>query len=169
MTGVRFEISGAEVTLGVIARTVAKTDDARGLYDAIGGSLVASTQKRFEDEEDPTGTPWPDSLRKILLGGKTLSVRGGAGGLLGSLTHEASATGVAVGSNAIHAAIHQLGGVIRAKTAKGLRFRAPGKGGWVRKMAVTIPARPYLGLSGDDEQEIAALCADWLGAVNDAG
>ena len=54
---------------------------------------------------------------------------------------------------------------IRAKTSKGLVFRIDGK--WIRKRQVTvkvkIPARPFLGLSEDDMQEIKATLEDALG------
>lgn len=164
MTGVRMDITGFEATLSVLGAAIAKTDDARGLFDAIGMALVDSTQNRFETETDPTGSPWPDSLRKTLMGGRTLT---DTGTLVQSITYEATDGSVAVGTNLIYAAIHQLGGTIKAKTSKGLRFRGPGNGDWVNKSEVTIPQRAFLGLDADDEIEIRALCADWLGAVAD--
>ena len=51
------------------------------------------------------------------------------------------------------AGIHQTGGVIRAKTAKGLAFTlANGESAVVG--SVTIPARPYLGISEAEREEI---------------
>jgi phage virion morphogenesis protein len=166
MTGARLELTGAEETLSVLGGAIARTDDKRGLFDAIGASLVLSTQQRFEREEDPEGNPWPDSLRKTLMGGRTLT---DTAALVSSMTHAASENSVAVGTNLIYAAIHQTGGTIRAKTSRGLRFRGPGNGGWVTKQEVTMPRRAFLGLDDEDEAEIRALCADWLGAVDDAG
>lgn len=165
MTGVRYELTGKEETLRVLGEAVGRTEDKRGLMDAIGGSLVSSTQHRFETETDPDGNPWPDSLRKIVEGGRTLTE---TARLVSSLTHEASESSVAVGTNVVHGAIHQTGGVIRAKTSAGLRFRGAG-GGWVNKQSVTIPRRAFLGLGRADEVEIHALAADWLGAESDAG
>lgn len=165
MAGARMELTGREETLATLGETIARTEDKRGLFDAIGASLVVSTQKRFEDEADPDGNPWPDSLRKMLGGGRTLT---DTSALVQSITHEATEGSVAVGTNVIYAAIHQVGGTIRAKTSKGLRFRSPGNGGWVRKSEVEMPRRAFLGLDADDEAEIRALCADWLGAVDDA-
>lgn len=63
---------------------------------------------------------------------------------------------VEVGSNLVHAAIHQFGGVIRPRAAKLLMFR-----GHVAK-SVDIPARPYLGLSKEDERELVERTLDWL-------
>ncbi|WP_048646601.1 phage virion morphogenesis protein [Nitratireductor soli] len=164
--GARIELTGREETLSFLADAVGRTDDKRGLFDAIGASLVLSTQQRFEREEDPEGNPWPDSLRKLVEGGRTLTM---TARLVSSITHEASASAVAVGTNEIHGAIHQTGGTIRAKTSRGLRFRGPGNGGWVTTQEVTMPRRAFLGLDQDDEAEIRALSADWLGAEDDAG
>lgn len=171
MAGVRMELTGAEETLGFLGETIAKIDDARGLFDAIGGALVTSTQHRFETETDPEGNPWPASLRKLTVGGRTLT---DTAALVQSITHEATASSVAVGTNLIYAAIHQFGGTIKAKnpissfTEGGLRFRGPG-GSWVRKNEVEMPQRAFLGLDDGDQAEIRALCADWLGAVDEGG
>lgn len=166
MTGVRMELTGTEETLRVLGEAVEKTEDSRGLFDAIGAALVVSTQQRFESESDPEGNPWPASLRKTLLGGRTLT---DTAALVSSITHVATDSSVAVGTNVIYAAIHQMGGKIRAKTPRGLRWRGPGNGGWVTKQEVTMPQRAFLGLDDEDEAEIAALAADWLGAIDDAG
>jgi len=165
MSGVRFELTGKEETLGVLGEAVGRTEDKRGLMDAVGAALVTSTEHRFETESDPEGNPWPDSLRKTVEGGRTLTE---TARLVSSLTHEASESSVAVGTNVVYGAIHQTGGTIRAKTARGLRFRGAG-GGWVTRQSVTIPRRAFLGLDREDEAEIPALAADWLGAENDKG
>lgn len=166
MSGVRIDLDGAEATLSVLAATIARTDDSRGLFDAIGASLVVSTQERFESEQDPEGNPWPASLRKLLEGGRTLT---DTARLVQSMTHEPTEKSVAVGTNEIHGAIHQEGGIIRAKTPRGLRFRGAGNGGWVTKQEVEMPRRAFLGLDQDDENEIRAICAEWLGAEDDGG
>lgn len=49
----------------------------------------------------------------------------------------------AIGSNVVYARIHELGGEIRPKTAKALRFSIPGAG-WRTVKKVSIPARPFL-------------------------
>lgn len=166
MTGVRLEIrpEGVEETLGVLSDTVRKTDDKFGLMDAIGATIASSTQQRFEDEQDPEGNPWPVSLRALIEGGRTLT---DSARLVQSITHEPSESSVAIGTNVIYAAIHQEGGIIRAKTSRGLRFRGPGNGGWVTKQEVDMPRRAFLGLDEDDEADIRALCAEWLGAEDD--
>lgn len=164
--GARIDLTGREETLSFLTNAVDRTEDKRGLFDAIGASLVLSTQQRFEQEEDSEGNPWPASLRKLLEGGRTLTM---TARLQTSITHLATEGSVAVGTNVIYAAIHQTGGTIRAKTPRGLRFRSPGNGGWVTRQEVTMPRRAFLGLDEDDEAEIRALCADWLEAEQDDG
>jgi phage virion morphogenesis protein len=159
MAGVSTRIDGKEAALAILAKAVSALEAPKPLFDEIGAMLGLSTQMRFEREQDPDGNPWPASLRAQFSGGKTLT---DTGRLAASITHEATDDGVAVGTNVIYAAIHQMGGTIRAKTSKGLRFRAGGNGGWVTKMSVDIPQRAFLGVDQDDEKAIMALSEDYL-------
>lgn len=83
---------------------------------------------------------------------------------------KSDASGFTVGTNTIYASTHQLGEkgrkiTIRAKNSKGLVFKIGDR--WIRKRQVTvrvkIPARPFLGLSDDDLQEIKGTLEDALG------
>lgn len=123
--------------------------DPVGLNKKIGEVLVSSTKKRFEDEEAPDGTKWPKSYRASASGGQTLSDKSH---LKNSISYQANATGVEVGTNNKYAHVHQDGMEIKAKNVKFLRFQVGG--GWVRKQKVTIPKRPFLGVSDDDMEEI---------------
>lgn len=164
MSGVRITLTGKEAALDALADAAAAMDHPRPLFDEIGAALAVSTQMRFERGVGPDGNPWPPSLRAIVEGGRTLvdSAR-----LMGSITHEATDSGVAVGTNLIYAAIHQFGGVIRPVSAPKLAFKlATGQKAFVDQ--VTIPARPFLGLDDDDETEIAAIAADWIRRVTGA-
>jgi phage virion morphogenesis protein len=160
------ELTGAEEALRVLGAAVARAERPRDLYDRVGAALAVSTQHRFETETDPEGSPWPASLRKLLMGGRTLT---DSARLVSSITHEASDSGVAVGTNVLHAAIHQTGGTIRAKTPAGLRFRSPGNGSWVTKQSVEMPRRAFLGVDEGDEEDIEAIAGEWLGADRSTG
>jgi len=155
-----------------------KFDDARiqaglrGLI-AFGGDASAAmadiaalgqntTRERFRTETGPDGEKWKKSLRARLTGGRTLTQ---AGHLAGSLSGRSGADFAEWGVNRIYAAIHQFGGEIRAK-GSALRFRLAG-GGFATVKKVTMPARPFLGLSGDDETDILdILQARLAGALN---
>jgi phage virion morphogenesis protein len=157
-TGIRITLEGADEAIGALKEAAAKAQKPRDLYEAVGELLLTSTDRRFELEITPDGSPWPPSIRAMMSSGKTLT---DIGTLRGSMVAEASDTGVAVGSNTIYAAIHQLGGTIKSKTSKGLRFRIGGN--WITKQSVTIPARPFLGLNDEDATGIEALAANWVG------
>jgi phage virion morphogenesis protein len=159
MTGARTEIKGKDAVLAQLAKAVTALAEPKPLFEDIGAMLRISTDGRFENEKDPDGNPWPQSLRALSSGGKTLT---DTARLVGSITHEASNDGVAIGTNVIYAAIHQMGGTIKAKTSRGLRFRVGGNKSWVQKMSVDIPQRAFLGVDGDDEKAIIALSEDYI-------
>lgn len=136
--------------------------DLKPLMEGIGITLESATIDRFDTETAPDGKRWKPSLRAKVEGGKTLTDRG----LLRQSVHSvAGSDNVEVGTNLIYAGVHQFGATIRAKTAAGLRFRLPGGLGYRRVMEVEIPARPFLGLSRDDESEVLAQIEDYAAAA----
>jgi phage virion morphogenesis protein len=155
--GIRIRIDGASEVSGALRKAEAQAANPRGLYEAIGLSLVTSTQARFESGVGPDGAAWPPSIRALAEGGKTLI---DSGRLMNSLTFEASDTGVLVGTNVLYAAAQQLGATIRPVAASHLTFRIGEQ--WISVDQVTIPARPFLGVDAEDEAEIVALVGDWL-------
>lgn len=141
-----------------------------GVLGAIGVGLARNTRERFDQAQDPDGQPWA-SLHPLYAplkrGPGILRESGMRGGLQGSITSQVAGRSVIVGSNKIYAAVHQFGATIRAKNAPALVFRLAtgrtitGKRGrtspetsLVFVESVTIPARPYLGLSRRDEDTV---------------
>lgn len=157
MTGVSIRIQGTESVGRRLAAVGARLDQPRALWEEVGRVGVLQTQERFEQERDPEGKSWPRSIRVLLEGGKTMS---NSGRLRASVTHEATSNSVAIGTNAIQAAIHQFGGRIDAKTPAGLMFRIAGQ--WVRKMFVIMPRRAFLGLSPDNEAELLEVADEYM-------
>ena len=95
-------------------------------------------------------------------GGKTLIQ---SAQLRNSIHAKSDASGFALGTNVKYAATHQFGEpgrTIRARKKKALRFQVGGK--WVTKkqVRITIPARPFLGLSEDDMQEMKATVEEFI-------
>lgn len=145
-----------------LARLDVAAGDLSPLMDNIGALLEQSSRDRIGSTGiSPEGVPWPPSLRVEIEGGKTLF---DTGALAGSLSHRAGRREVQVGSNVIYAGIHQTGGTIVPKTADALRFALPG-GGFAVVGRVTIPPRPYLGISDTDGEEIEQLAVDHLAAA----
>lgn len=133
--------------------------DPSGLMPRLGEYLMRSTEQRFKSQTAPDGQPWkalnPDYAEaKKYNKGKILTLRG----YLRRYIHYQipDSNTVEVGSNLKYAAIHQFGGVIRPKEKKALRFG----GRLVRQ--VTMPARPYLGISAKDDKEIREIIRDWI-------
>lgn len=109
--------------------------------------------ERFTEEKSPEGKPWKASIRARDEGGKTLTQ---TTQLKTSIRAEVSDRGLAVGTNDIRAATHQYGDerTIRAKNKKHLTFKAGGKWHKSASVTVSIPARPFLGISPEDEKDI---------------
>ena len=118
------------------------------LLRQIGIALRQSTQDRFNAGTDPQGNPWAPLLpayAAVKRGPSILVGSGMSGGLQGSISFDTGATTVEVGSNRIYAAVHQFGAVIKPVRAKHLVVRLAG--GLRFANSVTIPERPYLGIS----------------------
>lgn len=136
---------------------LASAQARRDLLDQIGAYGVSSTQQRFLEEQGPEGEVWKKSRRARTEGGRTLR---DSGRLYQSLTHEATASMAAWGSNVVYAGIHQFGGTIRPKAAKALVFRIGNQ--LIRTQQVNMPARPFLGIGNDDRAEIELIVKDWV-------
>jgi len=127
----------------------------------IGEYLVAETDDRFDEERAPDGTAWEQSRRAKEEGGKTLTK---STKLRKSITHIDSKNSVLYGAKGDYVAIHQFGGTIKAKGGGHLKFGF-GSGdskGFASVKQVTIPARPFLGVTPDDMDEIKQMTADYL-------
>ena len=145
-TGISLNWGGLKESVN---RATAGIADAQGLMTNIGMAMKGQTTRRFQAGEGPDGAAWkPLAGPRRNSKGKERKGRASplldTGRLRSSISFSATPSEVFVGSNIEYARIHQLGG----------------KAGRGRK--VTIPARPYLGLSDDDQAEIAALVAEHL-------
>ena len=141
----------------------------KGLNQVLAQDIKTSTRNRFRTQKAPDGKKWEPSGRVLKGGGVTL-VKSAV--LKNSIKYTSDASGFSVGTNNIYAATHQLGDknrriTIKAKTPKGLLFKIGDQ--WIRKKQVTIkvdiPARPFLGLSEDDMEEIKATIEDYFKEV----
>lgn len=127
------------------------------LLQAIAMLGESSTRARFDTKTAPDGAPWKRGLK---TGDDTLHKDGH---LVGSVSNYFTRTEAVWGVNRIYAAIHQFGGTIKAKSSGGLRFKIGER--WSTKSQVTIPARPFLGVSATDEQDILELASNHISAL----
>ncbi|MHB2082135.1 phage virion morphogenesis protein [Pseudomonas asiatica] len=142
--------------------------------------LHMSVDARARRQVAPDGSPWaplsPRTLAKKKRGNKTLRE---SGALLDTLRHQVSNDELQFGTDRPYGAIHQLGGKIEhAARSQQVYFKE--KGGvvgnrfvkkrhsnfsqWVTHGARTtqMPARPYLGLSHEDETEVMEIVGSYL-------
>ncbi|GAB4192574.1 MAG: phage virion morphogenesis protein [Thalassobaculales bacterium] len=159
MAGVSYTVTvddaGVQAALALIA---ARGQHPGPLLELIGRHLVDSTVERFDREEAPDGTPWPKSRAAVARAGRTLQ---DSRRLMDSIIHQVSGAVLDVGTNVIYGPPHQFGATIKPKTGEYLHFRLH-DGSFRKVRAVTLPPRPFLGLSDHDRAEIPAIAADYL-------
>lgn len=134
---------------GAFDRMLAAGGNPAAYLPAIGAALTSSTRLRFADSRAPDGSPW----KAVIRGGQPLRNTGVH--LMNAVSYRVEGNSVLVGVPPTWARIHQFGGTVRAKGAGYLRFRIGNR--WASKKAVTIPARPFLGISTDDRASIVGI------------
>ncbi len=125
------------------------------LMTGLARLVQMQTRRRILSEKtSPSGQAWVKNRT-----GTSILYRSGA--LARSVDYLAGAMSFVVGSGLIYARIHQFGGVITPKKARALVFSSPG-GGLVFTKKVTIPPRPWLGVSAGNASEILEAVADFI-------
>ena len=151
MAGVRLrvEVTGIEEVERRLRGIEAAGQDMTLAMASIGEYLARTTRDRFDDEEAPDGTPWAPlsehtKSRKRRNAGKILTLDG----YLRMPVFRAESHSVEVGSPRIYAGTHQFGAERGAFGSTGSGSPIP----WG-----DIPARPFLGLSDADRDEITDI------------
>lgn len=154
MTGVSidFQIDDKAVSKA-FTRLVSVMGNTTPIMSAIGTGLVGSTHRRFVSQRAPDGTPWERLHSEYTKMKRNRRILTESGRLRDSISSRPGRDQVTVGTNTIYAAVHQLGSTIKPKAASHLVFRLAS--GIVLSKSVTIPSRPYLGISDDDHTMIS--------------
>ncbi len=112
----------------------------RKLYGVLGETLKKIHAERFKQEVDPQGNGWQPLSAKTLARkqkkGKSTKILRQDGYLSDRTAYNYNNKNVEFGSDAKYARLHQFGG----KAGRGKK--------------VTIPKRPWLGVSQQDEQKL---------------
>lgn len=181
MAGATLEFDNAAV-LGAIRAAADALADPALLLDDMGHALRHSVEDRFVSQTGPDGRAWqalsPAYLRsKKKNKNKILTLNGYLGG---SFTHQVNGNELLVGTNRIYAAIQHFGGQIDmpgrvrdiyfkqgSDGTVGSRFVAKRKSNFAQQVSVgpytiTIPARPFLGTSTQDEEGLLQIANKYL-------
>ncbi len=173
---------------------VKKVKNPSPVMKIIGEYLARSTEDRFNRQGPaPDGTPWAPLKPATLKRKKHSKILTESGQLRGSIRYQLQGKDtVAIGTNKIYAAIHQLGGDINVSARSiMIRHRTDAKGNLLRTEQFSgqglifakkrhkrvlqrwaevgahkfhIPARPYLGVSATDSTEIVRIINQYLTA-----
>lgn len=112
-------------------------DDLTPLMEKIGKALEDNTRERFATKKSPDGVSWENLMPSTQAKKGNNNILVHSGDLASSILHKASSHKVVVGTPEEYGIFHQLG-------------------------AVHMVARPFLGISSDDEQTINELIYDYL-------
>lgn len=156
---ITIELNDEELLEG-LARLTGLMSDLSPVMQELGELLMLSTKERFPKGVAPDGTPWAAktaaTIERYLARGDRADSRplfGQSGALSQQIFYEAGTDQVEIGSNRIYAAVMQFGA---AKGAFGYTSRG-GAIPWGN-----IPARPFLGLSYEDEVNLVATVVECL-------
>ena len=143
--------NGAEVA-EFINQLLQRINDLSPVMRQVAGVLEDSAEQSFADERSPDGAAWADltdytKADREAAGywpGQKLQRRGH---LASSIVSDFDETAATVGTNVVYAAIQHFGGTTSPNSM------IPNK---------EIPARPFLGISDHDEDEILDIVRDHL-------
>ncbi|MDR3192355.1 MAG: phage virion morphogenesis protein [Treponema sp.] len=165
---ISFDLKEIEAVKNMLANAALNAADRAKLLHGIGVEIEEQTKERFETKKTPEGNTWKALAQKTreyyagkgLLGHRSILV--GEGTLRDSLTSEVrdGAWSALAGATMEYAAIHQWGGEIKPKSAKALFV--PGYG---MLQKVTMPPRPYLGVSMENVKGIEDVVAVFLEGI----
>lgn len=128
------------------------------LMTTLGALGESQTRRRITEEKTaPDGTPWQPNI------GETPILVETGQHLLYSIAWTASADEAEWGATWEYAHVHQDGMTIVPKNGAALVFQLGGE--TVTAKSVTIPARPFVGLSADNIEEIIDVVSDHFGVL----
>lgn len=157
MTGTSITIEDSAV-VDALGRLYAAAGDLSPALKNIGEYETRVTKQRFIDEKDPDGIAWKDLNPLYAKTKKGPGKLRGETRSLSQIVYQAANDNVEIGSNEVHARIHNEGGTIVPKNAAALVFSMGGQTFKVK--SVTIPRRQFLGFSQADIEEIRAIIED---------
>lgn len=156
----KIQFHGQEKITEWLNKVLRQAGDHTKLMHTIGSLLESNTKDRINTGVGTDDKPWQKSWRAKMQGGTTLR---DTSRLYNSITYNIVDGGkrVVVGTNVKYAPVMHFGATIKAKSGKYLKFKTT-MGGWAQIQSVIIPARPFLGMSVDDSQEVLFEIEEYL-------
>ncbi len=165
MTGAKITIE-SKPAIDAVARIIAAAGNSGAVLKNIGEQLRESAIERIKNEVTPEGTPFAPLNPLYAQTKRGPGILRGQSGSLAQIVYQlAGDDEVEVGSNMVYAAIHQFGGTIKPKNGAALVFSMGGR--TIHAKSVAVPARPFLGISKQDEAEILAIVEDFFAEALD--
>jgi phage virion morphogenesis protein len=167
MIDITIKTDGADAVRQRLQEIADRAGNLSPIMKAIGDRVVEQTKRRFESGGPaPDGTPWKPPQTPNPKRRGTLRV---SDQLRDSIRYQLLGNNaVAIGTNKIYGAIHQLGGktsahIIRPRNKGGLFWpgaKHPMKS--VRHPGSVIPARTFLGLSRENSDEVLSIINEYI-------
>lgn len=168
MAGITFTVEIDEAALAEsLVDLVDRMERPLGFYKLVGDYLEGHAIKRnFDTETAPDGTPWaslrPATLKRREKAGLTSTkILNATGTMRSHINARPESDHVSVGVPDDQAAVMQFGAAQGAFGAFIGKDKL-GRDHFHHMPWGDIPARPFLGLSTDDEAEIIRIAEDWL-------
>jgi len=142
MSGAAVQITIDDAALrAALKQLTAHVSDMQPVFADIAEMVLETTKARFEATVGPDDIPWDSLLPKTIARKKKPadSILVETGTLLDQLVALSDSDSAQVGSNIIYAATHQFGDIMDA-----------------------IPARPFLGIDQNDQNDIITLLRIYL-------
>lgn len=186
MAGARIDIELSNQSASRSLTTALEAlENPRPLLANIREYLTRIHRKRFRDQRAPDGTPWAPlspryRKRKKQNSDKTLVLRGY---LMNTLRGVIDDDGLAFGTDRPYGAVHQFGAEIEHKArdttlyfkrnqdgSVGRRFTKASKSDFAQGATIgahktVIPARPWLGTSDEDNNNLLAMTREYLASA----
>lgn len=141
-----------------------RSGDLRPAYKAMNETLSLSTDKRFSAQVDPKGNAWAPLKSATKKRKKNPLILTEDTKLRDGIHGEVESDGLLFGSDSPYGAIHQLGGEIKQEgmvlhlkgSGRNTRFAkaADATHGMKVNRTIKMPARPFLGVSEQDEKDL---------------
>ncbi|TDE40933.1 phage virion morphogenesis protein [Antarcticimicrobium sediminis] len=145
---------------GMLEQLATRLTDMTPVMQDLGELLTESTKQRFKDGVSPDGATWAPKSQTTIEAYEARKDKvdlrplfGPSGRLSSEIHYVAGAHSVELGSSLIYSAVQQLGADKGAFGSMANDSPIP----WGN-----IPARPFLGLSDDDQIAITETIQSWL-------